>query len=88
MEEKKILLKAENIGKEFNRVRVLSDIDFDLRAGEIHALIGENGAGKSTFVKIISGVYQASFGRYFVDGAECCFNSTGESEAAGLYTIH
>ena len=61
MEEKKILLKAENIGKEFNRVRVLSDIDFDLRAGEIHALIGENGAGKSTFVKIISGVYQASF---------------------------
>ena len=88
MEEKKILLKAESIGKEFNRVRVLSDIDFDLRAGEIHALIGENGAGKSTFVKIISGVYQASFGRYFVDGAECCFKSTGESEAAGLYTIH
>lgn len=88
MEEKKILLKAEKIGKEFNHVNVLSDIDFDLRAGEIHALIGENGAGKSTFVKIISGVYQASFGRYFVDGQESSFKSSKESEEAGLYTIH
>lgn len=88
MEEKKILLKAEKIGKEFNHVKVLSDIDFDLRAGEIHALIGENGAGKSTFVKIISGVYQASFGKYFVDGQESSFKSSKESEEAGLYTIH
>lgn len=88
MEEKKILLKAEKIGKEFNHVNVLSNIDFDLRTGEIHALIGENGAGKSTFVKIISGVYQASFGKYFVDGKESSFKSSKESEEAGLYTIH
>lgn len=88
MEDKKVLLKAEKIGKEFDRVRVLSDIDFDLRAGEIHALIGENGAGKSTFVKIISGVYQATFGKYFVDGVESAFKSAKESEEAGLYTIH
>lgn len=88
MEENRILLRAEKIGKEFNRVKVLSDIDFDLRAGEIHALIGENGAGKSTFVKIISGVYQASDGKYFVDGVESQFKSTRESEEAGLYTIH
>lgn len=86
--EEKIILKAEKVGKEFNRVQVLSDIDFDLRAGEIHALIGENGAGKSTFVKIISGVYQASFGKYYVDGVESNFKSSKESEDAGLYTIH
>ena len=52
----KIILKAEKVGKEFNRVQVLSDIDFDLRAGEIHALIGENGAGKSTIIKCICGL--------------------------------
>lgn len=50
------LLRTEGISKEFSKVKVLQDIDFNLNPGEIHALIGENGAGKSTFVKIISGV--------------------------------
>lgn len=88
MDEKKILLKAEGLGKEFDGVRVLSDINFDLRAGEIHALIGENGAGKSTFVKIISGVYQASDGTYSVCDVPSNFRTTRESEEAGIYTIH
>ncbi len=83
-----VLLRTEKICKEFNHVPVLNDVDFDLRAGEIHSLIGENGAGKSTFIKIISGVYQASSGRYFIKGEEKAFKTAKESEDAGLYTIH
>lgn len=82
------LLRTEGISKEFSKVKVLQDIDFNLNPGEIHALIGENGAGKSTFVKIISGVYPASSGRIFVDGAEKSFTSTNSSEKAGIFTIH
>lgn len=88
MEEKICLLEARKICKEFDGVRVLSDVDFELCAGEIHALIGENGAGKSTFVKILSGVYQATAGQVKIDGKEVAFKTTKESEQAGIYTIH
>lgn len=88
MEETAYLLKTEKLCKEFNGVRVLTDVDFDLRKGEIHALIGENGAGKSTFIKIISGVYQASSGNYTVKGKKAEFRTARESEKAGIFTIH
>lgn len=86
--EESCLLRTENISKEFSQVRVLSDVNFDLKAGEIHALIGENGAGKSTFIKIISGVYSATTGRIFIDGKEVAINSTTSSEKEGIFTIH
>lgn len=60
--KKQNILSTENIGKEFNGVWVLKDINFDLQKGEIHALVGENGAGKSTFIKILSGVHYPSTG--------------------------
>ena len=82
------LLETKKICKEFNQVRVLSNIDFNLRAGEIHALIGENGAGKSTFVKILSGVYQATEGCCMVKDKEVSFKAVKESERAGILTIH
>ncbi len=49
------VLAARRISKSFNGVQVLFSVNFDLLPGEIHALVGENGAGKSTFVKIMSG---------------------------------
>ena len=88
MEGKTALLSAHKVSKEFNGVRVLSDVDFDLHAGEIHSLIGENGAGKSTFVKILSGVYPPTAGECFIDGERVTFKSTKDSETAGIYTIH
>lgn len=88
MEEATRLLRSEKICKEFDHVRVLSDVDFDLRAGEIHALIGENGAGKSTFVKILSGIYQATSGSCFINGKKAAFKAAKDSEEAGIYTIH
>ena len=54
--EKKMLIEARGISKQFGGVEVLSDINLDFCVGEIHALLGENGAGKSTFAKILAGV--------------------------------
>ena len=52
-----VVLRAENIVKKFPGVVALKSVSFDLRAGEIHALCGENGAGKSTFIKLLSGIH-------------------------------
>ena len=60
-------LLTKNIGKSFSGVNVLRNVDFDLIAGEVHALVGENGAGKSTFVKILSGVYAPTSGKILLD---------------------
>ena len=62
------LFRAEHITKEFSGVRVLNDINVEIRAGEIFGIIGENGAGKSTFVKIMSGIYTPSAGQLYLDG--------------------
>ncbi len=88
MKNETCILEAKQLCKDFNGVRVLSGVDFSLRAGEIHALIGENGAGKSTFVKILSGVYQATEGCFKVRDNEVAFKTVKESENAGILTIH
>lgn len=66
--EKKILIEACGISKQFGGVEVLSDINLDLCAGEIHALLGENGAGKSTFAKILAGVHRPTRGQMKLTG--------------------
>ena len=55
------VLRAEDIGKSYAGVQVLRGVGFALREGEIHGLVGENGAGKSTFIKILSGAREPSF---------------------------
>ena len=56
------LISSKGISKSFASVEVLADVDLDLYNGEIHALLGENGAGKSTFAKILAGVHKPSRG--------------------------
>jgi len=62
------LLEMRRISKSFSGVLANSQIDFQLKAGEIHALLGENGAGKSTLMNIICGLYQPDEGEIFIKG--------------------
>ena len=63
-----MLLHASHISKSFAALRALNRVSFDLRAGEVHALVGENGAGKSTFIKIVTGAVQPDAGTIAIDG--------------------
>jgi ribose transport system ATP-binding protein len=83
-----VVLSARRISKSFNGVQVLFGVDFDLRAGEIHALMGENGAGKSTLVKILSGFEQPTSGEIVLDGHSVKLPPNGAAEALGIVIIH
>ena len=64
------MLAMQGVSKTFGETRVLNEVDFDLRAGEVHALLGENGAGKSTLMKILVGVHRPDAGRVLLDGVD------------------
>ena len=83
-----VVLSAKRICKSFSGVQVLFSVNFDLRAGEIHALMGENGAGKSTLVKVLSGFEQPSSGEILLDGKPIKLPPNGAAEALGIVIIH
>ena len=64
------ILEMKNISKHFSGVKALDKIQFDLRKGEIHSLLGENGAGKSTMIKILAGIHTPTEGQIFINGKE------------------
>ncbi len=82
------VLEMNGIGKTFGGVIALRDVDFALRAGEIHGLVGENGAGKSTLMKIIAGVHAEHDGTMRVNGREAAFRSASDALAAGIGMVH
>tara|TARA_B100000586_G_scaffold184682_1_gene135623 strand:- start:359 stop:1843 length:1485 start_codon:yes stop_codon:yes gene_type:complete len=81
-------LNTKNIGKSFSGVNVLRKVDFELKPGEVHALVGENGAGKSTFVKILSGVYTPSEGDIFLDNEKIQISTPIVAQKNGISLIH
>ena len=83
-----LLLKMENINKRFPGVNALKDVNFELKAGEVHGLIGENGAGKSTLMSVLGGIYKPDSGKIFVDGRELEFSSASDSQNSGIAFIH
>jgi ribose transport system ATP-binding protein len=83
-----VVLSAKRISKSFSGVQVLFSVNFELRAGEIHALMGENGAGKSTLVKILSGFEQPTSGEIVFDGKPIKLPPNGAAEALGIVIIH
>lgn len=86
MEE--LLVKMEGIEKSFPGVHALNKCRFDLRKGEVHALIGENGAGKSTMMKILAGIYQKDEGTILYKGQEINIKSPKEAQQLGIGIIH
>jgi ribose transport system ATP-binding protein len=81
-------LAMSAISKSFGGVAALRDVDFVLRAGEIHGLVGENGAGKSTLMKVIAGVHTQYQGRMTLDGHPVHFRSARDALAAGIGMVH
>ncbi len=82
------VLSAEKVSRSFGPIQVLFDIDFDLCPGEVHALIGENGAGKSTMMKILGGYLDPTDGGLRLGGAPVSFADHRQAEAAGVIMIH
>lgn len=82
------ILKMQGIQKYFSGVHALKGVDFDLRAGEVHALMGENGAGKSTLIKVLCGIHQKDGGSIEYLGEQVSFGNIGDSQNAGISVIH
>ncbi len=82
------LLEAVNISKSFSGIRVLNGVSFSLRAGEVHALVGENGAGKSTFMKVLAGVHVPDSGDLRLRGQVVRFRNAHDALRAGIAMIY
>lgn len=88
MNKPEIVLQARGLVKRFGRVVALDNADFDLRAGEILAVIGDNGAGKSTMIKAISGAVTPDAGEITLDGQPVLFKSPMQARDAGIETVY
>jgi ABC-type sugar transport system ATPase subunit len=82
------LLGLSAITKRFGGVLALDRVDFDLRAGEIHALLGENGAGKSTLINVLGGIHQPDEGTIRVDGQVVEIREVVDADRLGIRLIH
>lgn len=82
------VLRTEGIAKAFGAVVALRNIDLELHRGEVLGLVGDNGAGKSTFVKILTGFHRPDAGRIFLEGKEVRFRTVKEARAHGIETVY
>ncbi|WP_018930598.1 sugar ABC transporter ATP-binding protein [Gracilibacillus lacisalsi] len=82
------MIEMSGIEKSFSGTKVLKGVDFTLRDGEIHALMGENGAGKSTMMKILAGIYSRNEGTVKVNGQEVNYTNPKQAEKDGIAVIH
>jgi simple sugar transport system ATP-binding protein len=82
------LLETDAISKYYGSVVALNDISAHVNAGEVTCILGDNGAGKSSFIKILSGVHKHDEGRLLVDGEEVHFASPRDARAKGIATVY
>lgn len=82
------ILELKGITKIFPGVKALDNVQFQLKPGEVHALMGENGAGKSTFIKVITGVHKAEEGEMFLEGKKVSFKGPRDAQAAGIAAVY
>ncbi|MDJ1017717.1 MAG: ATP-binding cassette domain-containing protein [Paracoccaceae bacterium] len=82
------IIQMKNIEKHFGSVIALAGVSLDVIPGECHCLLGDNGAGKSTFIKTMSGVHQPTKGEIFFEGKPMHFDDPRDAIAAGIATVH
>lgn len=82
------ILQMKNIKKSFSGVEVLHGVDLDVRAGEVRALVGENGTGKSTLMKILGGIYDSDSGEIYINGKKTSISSAQDAQDLGVSIIH
>ena len=82
------LLRLRGISKSFGPVRALTDVDLDVPAGEVTALVGDNGAGKSSLIKCIAGIYAPTSGEMWWDGELVHIHTPRDAAALGIETVY
>ncbi len=82
------LIELKNIEKHFGSVIALNGVSVSVNAGECHCLLGDNGAGKSTFIKTMAGVHKPTRGQIFIDGKETVLNTARDAIDAGIATVY
>jgi D-xylose transport system ATP-binding protein len=82
------VLSLKGVSKSFGPVKALSDVDFEVRPGEVVALVGDNGAGKSTLVKTIAGIHTADSGTISFEGREVNITSPTDAVSLGIATVY
>ena len=85
---KQYILEAKNISKSFGNVRALEDVNFYLKKGIIHGLLGENGAGKSSLMNVLSGIYQPEKGSIFVNNIKQTYLNPEYASELGIGMVH
>jgi len=82
------VLKAINLTKRFGGLTACDNVSMDIRPGQVMGLVGDNGAGKSTFIKMISGVYEPDGGRILLENQEVTFSGPRDARNLGIETIY
>jgi fructose transport system ATP-binding protein len=83
-----LVMQAKGLVKRYGQVTALDGTDFELRAGEILAVIGDNGAGKSSLIKCLSGATIPSAGEIWLDGVPIHFKTPMDARRAGIETVY
>jgi ABC-type sugar transport system ATPase subunit len=81
-------IAAEHVGKKFGHVEALRDASIDVQYGEVVALFGDNGAGKSTFLRVLQGIHNPDSGRVVIDNKPADLHSVRDAQALGVDTVH
>ena len=82
------LLQINDLSKTFGSVQALTDVDFEVRSGEVMALVGDNGAGKSTLIKCIAGIHGHDSGEIFFDGGEVHIHGPKDAAKLGIEVVY
>ena len=88
MVQENIVIEMQNITKEFGTFKANDNINLQVKAGEIHALLGENGAGKSTVMNVLSGLLEPTSGKILMRGKEVKITSPTKANQLGIGMVH